>query len=134
MVSFELKLLFWYPTSSSSLKVQTILIPRKGLFYLGYGVLTGSIPAITGSSWLWQQELLLLRFSLGLRIALVGWIVCSWMSRSSSTCIGGQAFVIKLRRTAEGSAFSMVVDPPHGLNGTDKEIVDEDHLKWRHLM
>ncbi|KAF9076825.1 hypothetical protein BDP27DRAFT_1312651 [Rhodocollybia butyracea] len=53
----------------------------------------------------------------------------------SSNSIGGEAFVVKLRRTAEGSAVSMIVDPPHGLNSTrGKGLDQEEPMRWRHLM
>lgn len=42
---------------------------------------------------------------------------------------GGQAYVIKLRRTEEGSPMSMVLEPPFSLNKTSP--TDPPH--WRHM-
>ena len=44
--------------------------------------------------------------------------------------IGGQAFMIKLRKTREKSPFSMIVEPPHSLVGSQSNF---EHLRWRHL-
>jgi hypothetical protein len=44
---------------------------------------------------------------------------------------GGQAFMVKLRRTMERSPSSMIIEPPHTLNGS---VVDhESGLRWRHM-
>lgn len=45
--------------------------------------------------------------------------------------IGGQAFVIKLRRTAERSPTSMLLEPPFNLNAS---YVDNGQPpRWRHM-
>ena len=38
--------------------------------------------------------------------------------------------MVKLRKTSDRSASSMVVEPPYGLNGTEP---DPYHPKWRHM-
>jgi len=43
---------------------------------------------------------------------------------------GGQAFMVKLRKTAEGSPTSMVIEPPHELLHEDP---NPDKLSWRYL-
>lgn len=43
---------------------------------------------------------------------------------------GGQAFVIKLRATAERSTTSKVVEPPAGLFATPNGT---DYIHWRHM-
>lgn len=50
----------------------------------------------------------------------------------SENVIGGQAFLIKLRPTAERSPSAMVLEPPYTLNGT----ADRDPSlppRWRHM-
>ncbi|KAF5390646.1 hypothetical protein D9757_002646 [Collybiopsis confluens] len=47
--------------------------------------------------------------------------------------IGGEAFVVKLRRTSEGSALSMVIDPPLDL-GRNRGRSQEEAAHWRHLI
>lgn len=47
-------------------------------------------------------------------------------------CAGGQAFMIKLRKTPEGSPSSMVIEPPHSLTGNMK-IIEDQGVRWRHL-
>ncbi|KAJ4497806.1 hypothetical protein C8R41DRAFT_758876 [Lentinula lateritia] len=65
-------------------------------------------------------------------LALAAGVTSAQILAGTSNSIGGQAFVIKLRRTTEGSALSMVVDPPYELNttgfGKGKPPV------WRHLL
>ncbi len=49
----------------------------------------------------------------------------------SADAIGGQAFTIKLRPTAERSPSSMILEPPHGLNGS--EIDPTLPPRWRQM-
>ena len=44
--------------------------------------------------------------------------------------LGGQAFMIKLRKTREKSPFSMIVEAPQNLGGSQSNL---EHLRWRHL-
>jgi hypothetical protein len=62
-------------------------------------------------------------------LAMAAGVTSAQVLAGASNSIGGQAFVVKLRRTSEGSASSMVVDPPQGLNGTTQGSV-----LWRHMM
>jgi hypothetical protein len=44
--------------------------------------------------------------------------------------LGGQAFVIKLRKTREKSSSSMIIEPPHSLGRSQSSL---EHRRWRHL-
>jgi hypothetical protein len=44
--------------------------------------------------------------------------------------LGGQAFMVKLRKTFDRSTSSMVIEPPYGLNGTEP---DPYTPRWRHM-
>lgn len=63
-------------------------------------------------------------------LAMSGGVTTAQILPGSANNIGGQAFVIKLRPTAERSATSKVVEPPlsltHSSNGTD-------YIRWRHM-
>ncbi|KAH8094913.1 hypothetical protein BXZ70DRAFT_946606 [Cristinia sonorae] len=49
----------------------------------------------------------------------------------SGNAIGGQAFMVKLRKTKERSPTSMLLEPPYGLNGSEPD--SDQPLRWRHL-
>ena len=49
---------------------------------------------------------------------------------TSESHLAGQAFMFKLRKTADRTPSSMVLEPPHSLNGSSNS---EDPLRWRHL-
>jgi len=49
--------------------------------------------------------------------------------QSLSYALGGQAYVIKLRPTADKSAISKVLEPPQSLIPNQTS----DHLHWRHM-
>ncbi|KAJ4001803.1 carbohydrate esterase family 9 protein [Lentinula boryana] len=61
-------------------------------------------------------------------LAIAAGVTSAQILPGASNNIGGQAFVVKLRRTADGSALSMVVDPPQELNSTGGPPT------WRHLL
>ena len=44
--------------------------------------------------------------------------------------VGGQAFTIKLRKTAERSPTAMLLEPPHDINGTRNAA---GPLRWRQM-
>ncbi|EJF62302.1 composite domain of metallo-dependent hydrolase [Dichomitus squalens LYAD-421 SS1] len=50
---------------------------------------------------------------------------------SGHNAIGGQAFMIKLRKTSLRTPTSMIVEPPPTLNGSRRDPYDP---RWRHLM
>ncbi|KAJ7638937.1 carbohydrate esterase family 9 protein [Roridomyces roridus] len=62
------------------------------------------------------------------RLAVAGGVTSVQVLAGSANNLGGQASIIKLRRTSEGSAISMVVEPPYNLNGSF-----EGAERWRHL-
>ncbi|KAJ7628031.1 hypothetical protein DFH06DRAFT_1272898 [Mycena polygramma] len=63
------------------------------------------------------------------RLAIVGGVTTAQVLPGSANNIGGQAFLIKLRPTAERSASAMLLEPPLtlGLNSSDMRP------KWRHM-
>ncbi|KAJ3975165.1 carbohydrate esterase family 9 protein [Lentinula raphanica] len=61
-------------------------------------------------------------------LAMAAGVTSAHILTRASNSIGGQTFVIKLRRTSKGSALSMVVDPPQDLNYTGGPPT------WRHLL
>lgn len=63
------------------------------------------------------------------KLSVSGGVTTSLVLPGSADAIGGQAFVIKLRPTAEGSPSSLVLEPPFSLNGTNP--TDAPH--WRHM-
>ncbi|KAH0587756.1 hypothetical protein H2248_006514 [Termitomyces sp. 'cryptogamus'] len=63
------------------------------------------------------------------QLSIAGGVTSAQVLPGSGNAIGGQAFMIKLRKTSEGSPSSMVIEPPHSLTGKKTE----DHVRWRHL-
>ncbi|KAJ7660376.1 hypothetical protein DFH06DRAFT_1089703 [Mycena polygramma] len=63
------------------------------------------------------------------RLAIAGGVTTAQVLPGSANNIGGQAFLIKLRPTAERSASAMLLEPPLtlGLNASDTRS------KWRHM-
>ncbi|KAL4247136.1 hypothetical protein ABKN59_001342 [Abortiporus biennis] len=64
-------------------------------------------------------------------LAIAGGVTTAQVLPGSANAIGGQSFMVKLRRTAERSPSSMILEPPHSLNGTDTG--PDGPLRWRHL-
>jgi len=64
-------------------------------------------------------------------LAIAGGVGTVLILPGSLTAIGGQAFAIKLRQTAEKSPYSLLVDAPFTYNGSG--IVPSDPPTWRHL-
>ncbi|KAG9118853.1 hypothetical protein FRC07_006429, partial [Ceratobasidium sp. 392] len=62
-----------------------------------------------------------------------GGVATALILPGSADNIGGQAFVVKIRKTKEGGPSSMVLEPPATLhvNGTRGE--EEDGVRWRHM-
>ncbi|THV08381.1 composite domain of metallo-dependent hydrolase [Dendrothele bispora CBS 962.96] len=58
----------------------------------------------------------------GIELAIAGGVTSVQVLAGSANPIGGQAYVVKLRKTSEGSPSSMIVEPP-----------GKKH-HWRHLM
>ncbi|KAI0305776.1 carbohydrate esterase family 9 protein [Multifurca ochricompacta] len=51
-------------------------------------------------------------------LSIAGGVTTALILPGSANAIGGQAFTIKLRKTAERSPTAMLIEPPHELNGT----------------
>ncbi|TFK55529.1 composite domain of metallo-dependent hydrolase [Heliocybe sulcata] len=65
------------------------------------------------------------------RLGIAGGVTSVQALPGSGNAIGGQAFMMKLRKTSERSPSSMVLEPPHSLNGSEL-----DHAlppRWRHM-
>ena len=67
----------------------------------------------------------------GFKLSVAGGVTTALVLPGSANAIGGQAFPIKLRPTAERSPSSMVLEPPHSLNGS--EIQYTGPPRWRHM-
>ncbi|KAF9523733.1 carbohydrate esterase family 9 protein [Crepidotus variabilis] len=65
------------------------------------------------------------------RLSISGGVTTVNVLPGSADAIGGQAFTIKLRSTAERSPSSMVLEPPHNLNGT--HIDPSLPPRWRQM-
>ncbi|RDB22753.1 hypothetical protein Hypma_010022 [Hypsizygus marmoreus] len=63
-------------------------------------------------------------------LAIAGGVTSAQILPGSDNAIGGQAFMVKLRKTAEGSPSSMIIEPPHTLAGGKTR---SDGIRWRHL-
>ncbi|KAG6854875.1 hypothetical protein C0991_012065 [Blastosporella zonata] len=64
------------------------------------------------------------------QLSIAGGVTSAQVLPGSGNAIGGQAFMIKLRKTKEGSPTSMVIEPPHSLTRNNSE---NTHVRWRHL-
>ncbi|KAG0708992.1 hypothetical protein DFH29DRAFT_821582 [Suillus ampliporus] len=64
-------------------------------------------------------------------LAMAGGVTTAQILPGSANNIGGQAFIMKLRPTAERSPSSMLLEPPYTLNGShfDHSLTP----RWRHM-
>ncbi|KAG6832611.1 hypothetical protein H0H92_014447 [Tricholoma furcatifolium] len=65
------------------------------------------------------------------QLSISGGVTTSVILPGSADAIGGQAFVIKLRPTAEHSSSSMLLEPPYSLNNSDTEHLSRP--RWRQM-
>ncbi|KAI0089202.1 hypothetical protein BDY19DRAFT_889764 [Irpex rosettiformis] len=65
------------------------------------------------------------------QLAIAGGVTSAQVLPGSGNAIGGQAFMFKLRKTADRSPSSMVIEPPHTLNGSQPD--PDAPLRWRHM-
>ncbi|KAH9176442.1 carbohydrate esterase family 9 protein [Lactarius sanguifluus] len=65
-------------------------------------------------------------------LSIAGGVTTALVLPGSANAIGGQAFTIKLRKTAERSPTSMLLEPPRDINGTNHETAG-GHLPWRQM-
>ncbi|GLB33967.1 putative amidohydrolase [Lyophyllum shimeji] len=63
-------------------------------------------------------------------LAIAGGVTSAQVLPGSGNAIGGQAFVIKLRKTSEGSPTSMIIEPPDTFTGSKSR---NDKIRWRYL-
>ncbi|THH28414.1 hypothetical protein EUX98_g5775 [Antrodiella citrinella] len=66
-----------------------------------------------------------------IQTAIAGGITTAQILPGSGNAIGGQAFMIKLRKTKERSPTAMLLEPPNTLNGSEPD--HDQPLRWRHL-
>ncbi|KAJ6469475.1 hypothetical protein C8R45DRAFT_1055168 [Mycena sanguinolenta] len=65
------------------------------------------------------------------RLSISGGVTVANVLPGSADAIGGQAFVIKLRPTAERSSSAMLLEPPFSLNGTHVDPFQRP--RWRQM-
>ncbi|KAJ7284154.1 carbohydrate esterase family 9 protein [Mycena rebaudengoi] len=65
------------------------------------------------------------------QLAISGGVTSAQVVPRSTNNIGGQAFIMKFRKTSEGSPLSMLVEPPYNLNGSSMHL--SSTVPWRHL-
>ncbi|KAJ7454750.1 carbohydrate esterase family 9 protein [Mycena latifolia] len=63
--------------------------------------------------------------------SVAGGVTTSLVLPGSGNAIGGQAFVIKLRKTAERSSTSMLLEPPYTINSSFPDPTRPP--RWRHM-
>ncbi|KAJ7116412.1 carbohydrate esterase family 9 protein [Mycena epipterygia] len=64
-------------------------------------------------------------------LSIAGGVTTALILPGSGNAIGGQAFVIKLRKTAERSSTSMVLEPPYTVNSSFPDPTRPP--RWRHM-
>ncbi|KAJ6570161.1 carbohydrate esterase family 9 protein [Mycena vulgaris] len=64
-------------------------------------------------------------------LSIAGGVTTALVLPGSGDAIGGQAFVIKLRKTAERSSTSMVLEPPYTANSSFPDPTRPP--RWRHM-
>ncbi|KDR83960.1 hypothetical protein GALMADRAFT_236481 [Galerina marginata CBS 339.88] len=71
----------------------------------------------------------------GYELAMAGGVTSVQVLPGSSNAIGGQAFIVKLRKTKDRSASSMIVDPPDNLNIPASAPSSDAYttFRWRHM-
>ncbi|KAJ7221007.1 carbohydrate esterase family 9 protein [Mycena haematopus] len=65
------------------------------------------------------------------QLCIAGGVTTALILPGSGDAIGGQAFVIKLRKTAERSSTSMVLEPPYTVNSSFPDLTRPP--RWRHM-
>ncbi|KAF8904152.1 hypothetical protein CPB85DRAFT_1225892 [Mucidula mucida] len=102
--------------------------------HMGVGASPGLTGAIDGNSlkgsvqpWLRSLDALNTHDE-SYRLAIAGGLTTALVLPGSANAIGGQAFVIKPRPTAEKSSSSMLLEPPFHLNGSEY-----DPPRWRQM-
>ncbi|KAH9833762.1 uncharacterized protein C8Q71DRAFT_712148 [Rhodofomes roseus] len=65
------------------------------------------------------------------QLAIAGGVTSVQVLPGSGNAIAGQAFMFKLRKTSDRTPSSMVLEPPHSLNGSSAN--SEHPMRWRHM-
>lgn len=65
-------------------------------------------------------------------LSISGGVTTSLVLPGSADAIGGQAYVIKLRKTAERSPSSMLLEPPYQINASEPWDASLPP-RWRHM-
>ncbi|KAK2466065.1 hypothetical protein APHAL10511_001707 [Amanita phalloides] len=68
-----------------------------------------------------------------LQLAIAGGVTTVQVLPGSSSPIGGEAFMMKLRKTADRSVSSMLLEPPESLKGLPSDDFSEP-AKWRYMI
>ncbi|KAF9069767.1 composite domain of metallo-dependent hydrolase [Rhodocollybia butyracea] len=63
-------------------------------------------------------------------LSVSGGLTTALILPGSANAIGGQAYVVKLRKTAERSTSAMILEPPHQI---DSSSSSEAFVRWRHI-
>ncbi|KAF8165543.1 hypothetical protein B0H34DRAFT_689508 [Crassisporium funariophilum] len=67
-------------------------------------------------------------------LAIAGGVTSAQVLPGSNNAIGGQAFIVKLRKPKDHSASSMIVEPPYSLKlPGDDDFTDYTPFRWRHM-
>ncbi|KAI0004939.1 hypothetical protein BJV74DRAFT_805840 [Russula compacta] len=66
-----------------------------------------------------------------IQLVMAGGVTSMQVLPGSINAIAGQAFMMKLRKTAERSPTSMIIEPPQDINGSYFE--PSNHPRWRYL-
>ncbi|PPQ64627.1 hypothetical protein CVT24_008364 [Panaeolus cyanescens] len=66
-------------------------------------------------------------------LAMAGGVTSVQVLPGSSNAIGGQAFIVKLRKTKDRTPSSMIVEPPYNLKASGGASDDLAPFRWRHM-
>ncbi|KAM6496057.1 carbohydrate esterase family 9 protein [Amanita muscaria] len=66
------------------------------------------------------------------QLAIAGGVTTVQVLPGSSNAIGGEAFIVKLRKTSDRSASSMLVEPPSSLKGLPSDDLSPP-VRWRYM-
>ncbi|KAE9395829.1 carbohydrate esterase family 9 protein [Gymnopus androsaceus JB14] len=64
-------------------------------------------------------------------LSIAGGLTTALILPGSANAIGGQAYVIKLRKTAERSTSAMILEPPYQINSSSPP--SDAYVRWRHI-